>query len=325
MTGIPTTPGASPILLDAAAPMIQPRFLASLLPQLVEGGVDAVLTTAGALEGFRTTMLTVAEWLSLERSGRHRISLARSVADIRAAKAAARTAIVMHFQGAEPIEDQLDFLDVFHACGLRVMQLTYNARNRIGDGCFEETDIGLSKFGRRVIRRMEELSIIVDLSHAGLRTSLEAIEAATRPLIVSHANARALLDTPRNVTDEVIRGVAASGGVVGVCAAPFFLARGAASLDDLIDHVDHIARLVGVRHVGLGFDFADEDEEDYVYYGYDERYIPHPPWVWPNGISSHAEARNVGKALRSRGYSEEETSGILAENFLRVFASVWGG
>src|SRR5262249_19127189 len=160
----------------------------------------------------------------------------------------------------------------FEACGLRAMQLTYNSRNRLGDGCFEPTDAGLSKFGKKVIKRMEELSVAVDLAHAGIRTTLDAAATATRPIIVSHANVRALCDTPRNLTDEEIRAVASTGGVIGACAFPFFITRSStADLDKLIDHIDYISRLVGPQHVGLGFDFAEEDEDDYVYYGYDDR------------------------------------------------------
>jgi membrane dipeptidase len=326
MAGSANSDRSPSILLDAAAPLMQPRELDRRLPDVLAGRVDALLASAGAIEDFRTTMEVVGKWLEIDRSRKHQIRIARSVADIRAAKAAGETAIVLHFQGADPIEDELDFLNVFETSGLRVMQLTYNARNRLGDGCFETTDVGLSKFGRNVIRRMEELRIVVDLSHAGERTALEAAEAATRPVVITHANARALLETPRNATDEMIRAVAASGGVIGVCAFPFFLARGRpATLDMLIDHASYIAELVGPSHVGLGFDFADEDEDDFIYFGYDERYISRPPWIWPDGIASHAEAVNIAPALRARGFSEAEINGVLGENFLRVFGAVWGG
>lgn len=313
------------IYLDATSPLLQPRELGKYLPGVVAGGIDAVFTTAGAIEDFRTTMEIIANWLEIERAGKQKIRIARSVADIRAAKAAGETAIVFHFQGADPIEDELDFVNVFHGVGLRAMQLTYNPRNRLGDGCFEPTDAGLSKFGRKVIRRMEDLAMAVDLSHAGARTALEATEAATRPVVVTHANARALFDTPRNISDDLIRAVAASGGAIGVCAAPFFLTREKqATLDMLIDHVAYIADLVGIAHVGLGFDFADEDEDDYVYFGYDERYIPMPPWNFPVGIASHAEAGNVRAALKARGFSDDEVTGVLGENFLAVFERIWG-
>lgn len=326
MTTTGPNPPAETIVLDATAPMLQPRQLGKRLPELLLGGVDAALTTVAAIEDFRTSMQVIATWHEIERTRRHSVRIARSVADIRDAKDAGETAIVLHFQGADPIEDQLDFLNVFHASGLRVMQVTYNARNRLGDGCFEPTDAGLSKFGRKAISRMEELGIVVDLAHAGTRTALETAAAATRPVIVSHANARSLFNTPRNVTDDVIRAVAASGGVIGVCAVPFFLAKDRpATLDMFVDHAAHIAKLVGCRHVGLGFDFAEEDEDDYVYFGYDERYVPKPPWIFPTGIASHAEAGNIAPALRARGFTDADVRGILGGNFLRVFAEVWGG
>jgi membrane dipeptidase len=327
MNGNTTIKTSDAILLDAAAPLMEPRRLGVRLQDVRAGGVDAVLATAGAIEDFRTTMEVVARWLEIDRLHKERVRIARTVADIRAAKASDETAIVLHFQGADPIEDELDFLNVFHASGLRVMQLTYNSRNRLGDGCFEPSDAGLSKFGRKVIGRMEELGIVVDLAHAGVRTTLEAAEAAMRPIVITHANARTLLDTPRNATDAMIRAVAASGGVVGVCAAPFFLMKGgrAATLDMLVDHASYIAELVGPAHVGLGFDFADEDEDDFVYFGYDERYIPRPPWIWPTGIAGHAEASNIAPALRARGFTEGDIVGILGENFLRVFGAIWGG
>ncbi|HEY5809186.1 MAG TPA: membrane dipeptidase [Povalibacter sp.] len=312
--------------LDVTAPMIQPRELAKRIPMLRKGGIDAVLTSAAAIEDFKASMAVIGQWLEIDRMHRHGVRLARSVKDLRAAKVAGDVGVVLHFQGAEPIEDRLDFLDVFHASGLRVMQVTYNSRNRLGDGCFEPTDAGLSKFGRSVIQRMETLGIAVDLSHAGQRTALEAVEAATRPVVVTHANSRALFDMPRNVSDDLIRQVAGSGGVIGLCAVPFFLSRPTQpTLDTLIDHIVHVAELVGVQHVGLGFDFAEEDEDDYVYFGYDTRYIPQPPWIWPTGITNHADAGNVAPALRRRGFSEMEVRAILGENFLRVFGEIWRG
>ncbi len=114
--------------------------------------------------------------------------------------------------------------------------------------------------------------------------------------------------------------------MVGVCAVPFFLMRdGVPTLETMIDHVAHIADLVGVSHVGLGFDFAEEDADDYVYFGYDQRYVPMPPWTFPTGIAGHDEAGNVAAALKARGFAPEEITGILGENFLRVFQQIWGG
>jgi len=114
--------------------------------------------------------------------------------------------------------------------------------------------------------------------------------------------------------------------VVGLCAFPAFLTRGDdAALNDLLDHAAYIAALVGSEHVGLGLDFADEDEKDFDYYGYDERYYPRPPWRYPRGIASFADVRNIREGLEARGFSGTEAAGILGENFLRVFAQAWRG
>jgi|SRR5579871_4066399 len=315
----------SQFFLDAAAPTLQPRDLETRLRLMKRGGVDGALATVASIENFAASMRAVGAWLEAERQRHLRIRIAHSVTDLREAQACGDFGVVLHFQGADPIEDQLDYINVFHASGLRVMQITYNQRNRLGDGCFEETDAGLSKLGRQVVKRLESLSIAVDLSHAGNRTALEAVGMSSKPMLVSHANVRALCDTPRNVTDDLIRQVAAGGGVVGVCAVPFFLrGTGQATLDSMIDHAAYIADLVGPSHVGVGLDFCEETEEDYAYYGYDERYIPRPPWVFPSGIAGHEEAGNIAGALRARGFSEEEVRGVLGENFLRVLGCIWG-
>lgn len=313
-----------PIYLDATAPLLEPLRLRSRLPDLVAGGVDVGLTTVGSLEDAGTTLRNVGQWLSLERSGDVPVRVCRTVRDIREAKAAGRVGVVMHFQGTDPIESDANLLDTFHACGVRVVQLTYNARNRVGDGCQESHDAGLSDFGRVVLHRLEDLAIVADVSHAGTRTALDVLSIATRPVVATHANARAICDSPRNLTDDVIRAIGESGGVIGLCAFPAFVSsKERPTLDDLLDHADHISSLIGPEHVGLGFDFAEEDEDDYLYFGYDERFYPHPPWTYPEGIGGYTEARNVGEKLRARGYSGQEVQGILGENFVRVFGEIW--
>ena len=205
------------------------------------------------------------------------------------------------------------------------MQPTYNYRGLAGDGCCEPEDGGLSRFGRTLIGAMNQHRIAVDIAHAGIRTSLDAIGCSTRPVIASHANARAVCDHPRNLPDEVIKAVAASGGVIGLCAFPSFVSAGRSpALDQLIDHAVHIAGLVGAGHVGLGLDFADEGEEEYDFYGYDERYYPRPPWVWPRGIEWLHQCRGISPALQARGFSADEAAGIMGMNFLRVLTAIWG-
>jgi len=313
------------ICLDAAAPLVTARRLEACLDGLRAGGVDAVLATVASIEGARHTVGALGAWLARARRAGGGFRVATTAAGIREAKAAGETAIVFHLQGGAPVEADVDLLDVYHRLGVRVVQLTYNTRNLIGDGCLEATDAGLSDFGRKVVRRLVELGIVVDVSHVGVRTGLEAIDAAAGPVVATHANARAVCDTPRNLTDEQIRRLAESGGVIGLCAFPAFVTTAdRPTIDHLADHAVHIGGLVGAEHIGIGLDFAEETDEDYDYFGYDPRWYPRPPWVYPDGIRGFADFQRLRPALEKRGFSRAEVAGILGGNFLRVFERVWG-
>jgi membrane dipeptidase len=310
--------------LDAACPLIQPRDLARYLPDLRTGEVSTVLATVASIEDCRYTMGVLAEWLALERQASLPLRIARTAADLDAAAASGHLAVVLHFQGGDPIEADLNLLDAYHALGLRVMQPTYNARNRLGDGCLEPANSGLSKLGRAAIARMNQLGIVVDVAHVGRRTSLEVIEASSAPVIVSHGNACGVYESRRNLTDEQISAVAESGGVIGVCAFPGFVSAAGADLGKLLDHLDYLAERAGDSHVGLGLDFSQESEGDYDYYGYEEDTYPRPPWIYPPGIAGFADIANIADGLHSRGYSTAQIEGIAHGNFRRVFAEVWG-
>jgi membrane dipeptidase len=309
--------------LDAAAPLIQPRTLGKHVPELRTGEVTAVLSTVASIEDSRHAVGILAAWLRLERSRSLPFRIVRRGADFDAASDAGDIAVVLHFQGGDPLEADVNLVDVFYELGVRVLQPTYNFRNRLGDGCLERANSGLSKFGRAAVARMNELGIVIDLSHVGRRTSLDIVEASTSPVIVSHANACAVYDSRRNLTDEQIRAVAMSGGVIGVCAFPGFVGGGQPDLEKLLDHVDYIVKLVGDAHVGIGCDFSQETEEDYIYFGYEEDTYPHPPWVYPAGIAGFTDLKNIGAGLKRRGYKDEQIQRIAKRNFVRVFKEVW--
>ncbi len=284
-----------------------------------------MFATAASLEDTGQAVTQVAQWLRAGEDPAIPVRVATSVAEIRDAKAAGDTAVVLHFQGSDPLRAGSELVGAFARLGVRVIQPTYNYRGAAGDGCCEAENAGLSRFGQALIGAMNQHRVAVDIAHAGVRTSLEAIERSTRPVIASHANARAVCEHPRNLPDEVIKAVAASGGVIGLCAFPSFVSAGPdPALDQLIDHAVHIAGLVGAAHVGLGLDFADEGEEEYDFYGYEERLYPKPPWVWPRGIEWLHRCRNIYPALRGRGFSRGEAVGVMGTNFLNVLATIWG-
>ena len=226
----------------------------------------------------------------------------------------------------------VDDVDVFHGLGQRVSQLTYNSQNRIATGTMEDRDGGISDFGADVVQRMNEVGMVVDVSHCGDRTTLDAFEISSRPVLITHSNARAL--NPgylRCKTDEAIRGMAASGGVMGITMVRSFVSgEEPTTLDSLLDHFDHVARLVGVEHVGIG---ADTD----INGGYDAS----PPEAWERiGGRYRAEYQFRDKidmdemptqmrtyllteGLIGRGYGDEEIRLMLGENFRRVLKDIW--
>ena len=316
----------SGICLDAAAPGVVVRGIADHHRRLRAGGVDAVLATAAAIEPPDQALLSLGRWWAAHRCDDDPVAVATTGSEVRAAVAAGRTAVVLHFQGSTPLGNDVEMVDAYARLGVRVMQLTYNYRTPAGDGCLEPSNAGLSEFGRKVLARMERVGVLPDVSHAGAQTARDLLRFADGPVIASHANARALCDSPRNLPDDVIDAVAASGGVIGVCAFPAFVVGDGAvpTIGQLVDHVVYFAERVGIEHVGIGLDFADEDEEDYDYFGYDPRYYPRPPWTWPVGLSWWEEVANLRPELVSRGFSEAEVDGVMGENFLRLFTALWG-
>jgi membrane dipeptidase len=314
-----------PVTLDAAAPLVQrPRDLRKAGPGLRAGGVDAVLATVSSVEDLPAALGSFGAWQAWARSPEPGYRVARTVRQIRQARAAGDLAVVLHAQGLGAIGADAGLLESYAALGLRVAQLTYNHRNLLADGCLEPADGGLSEAGRAAVRRLSALRIVPDISHTGAASSMEITRLSGQPVIASHSNARAVCDSPRNLTDDLIRAVAATGGVIGLCAFPAFVSPGQPDVHDLVRHAVHIADVAGPEHVGMGLDYADEDDDDYDFYSYDERYYPRPPWTWPPGIETHAEVPSLRSALLSAGFSPAEAEGIMGENFLRVFAHSWG-
>ena len=191
--------------------------------------------------------------------------IVETTADIERARTAGRIGLIMGWQNMRPIDDKLERLAFFHRLGLRVMQLTYNERNFVGDGCLEPEDGGLSAFGKEVIVEMERLRIAIDLSHVGERTCLDAIEAATGPVLLTHANARAVCPSKRNKSDEVIEAVVATGGLVGAGLHGALCWGGEAArppmLADAVRNIEHVAALVGPENMSLGTDFVSVGPE----------------------------------------------------------------
>ena len=260
--------------------------------------------------------------------------LVTSAEDILKAKAEGKVGLILGFQGAYPIGNDLTLLWLYHKLGLRIMQLSGMFRNAVGDGCFEPGNRGLTRFGKQVVREMNRLGIVVDLSHVGERSSLEAIEISQSPVIFSHSNAKALCDHPRNLTDDQIKTAARSGGVVGLCPHNLFteVERGVRpTINEFLNQIDYVVDLVGVDHVGIGTDnfMSDNLSEGAevvsfcrtVLRSFAAGYDLSGKQV--RGFNEIREWPNLTRGLVARGYSDDDITKILGGNFFRVFQRVW--
>jgi membrane dipeptidase len=258
-----------------------------------------------------------------------RLLHARTAEDIIRAKQSGKTSVLLNFQNC-PIEGRLDNLDMFHGLGVRVMQLTYNERNLLGDGATERTNAGLSDFGIAAVERMNALGILVDTSHSGWQTCADAIKYSRRPTVFSHTECYALSQHPRNKPDELIRVLAAKGGVIGLTTVgPMVTNDGVPStLDRVLDHVDHLVRLVGIDHVAFGTDTmirgweTDPTLKEATLARYGEPYYKSSyRFRYPmgtEGMNDPAKLKYATAGLLRRGYKQKEIEQILGTNWLRV-------
>ena len=254
----------------------------------------------------------------------------RNTADILAAKNAGKTGIIFGFQNTTAIEEDIGLLTIFHALGVRVIQLTYMEANLVGQGCLERIDAGLTRFGLEVIAEMNRLGILIDLSHVGYRTTMDAIEASAKPVAFTHANPYSLCSHARNKPDDAIKALAKKGGVIGATVFPPFLPAGKDStIGDFIDVIEYLVEMVGIDHVAIGTDFTEGQPReffDWLLTGKSKQGPAMPldfPIQNPQGIQNSADFPNLTDALLTRGYTESEARKILGENMIRLFKDVW--
>lgn len=254
---------------------------------------------------------------------------ATTVRQMREAKEAGKVAFFLSMEGARPIEDHLEFLHIFYRLGVRRLQLTWNFRNMVAEGCGEQTSKGgISEFGVELLAEVRRLGMILDLSHISVSSFWSALEHYDGPVFVTHANARALCDHPRNLWDDQIKAIADTGGVVGIVFVKHFIEKsGDGTLEKLVDHVDHMVKLVGIDHIGVGCDWMEEDAElqSSAMSAYPGLYpANYKRGSFPEGLTRVEELPNLTAALVRRGYSDDSVEKILGGNFLRTFEQVIG-
>jgi membrane dipeptidase len=238
----------------------------------------------------------------------------QSVADLDRAKKSGRLGLIVGFQNSDHFQAAADVGEMYRL-GQRVSQLTYNRRNRLGSGC-QVDDAGITNFGAEVVEAMNRVGMVVDVSHCGERTTLDAFTVSRRPVLVTHSNCRALVDHPRCKSDAVLRAMAAQGGVMGVTAVRAFVHQpGAPTLDHLLDHFDHVARIAGPEHVGIGSD-VDVDARDPRTGNVRAAYAI-------RGMTPARRTFEVAEGLLARGWTSADVEGVLGGNFRRALAAIW--
>lgn len=320
-----------PIIIDGCNPSNWDA--PDIFDNLLKGKVTASNATIAIWEGFETTADIFATWMKRFRQEADRVIQVKTVEDILEAKNTGKTGIILGWQNLSPIEDDLERLEIFHALGLRVAQLTYNLRNLVGNGCYERKDDGLSRFGIETIKKMNELGILIDLSHVGDQTSLETIEFSEQPVAFTHANLREFHPEARNKPKALVQALVEKGGVIGANAFPRFLPGGYDStIEHYLDAIESLIEVAGIDHVALASDFCESRDMKFWHWlralhGKFPGEAPGVPRPDPSirGLETTAEMPNVVSGLASRGYSQEEVSKVVGGNWIRIYSEVWKG
>ncbi len=307
------------------------------LAQIAESGVTAVDVTVSD-PGLEETIANIAGWHGAVANHPGQLLLVRSVADIREARDSNRLGVILGFQHTEMMGRDLGWLNRFNDLAVRTIQLTYNKRNLMGDGCLEPADAGLSKLGLEAIERMNAIGIAVDLSHCGQRTTREAIEISMKPPLITHSGCRALHDNPRNKEDATLRAMADKGGVVGIYFMPFLGENGSpwATEAMVLDHVDHALNVCGENHVGIGtdgpvptvresqefFDLMKEVEKQRADAGVQ---APGEQGRFPyiQELNHPRRIEQLAQGMSRRGHPERVIEKVIGANFYRAYSEIW--
>jgi membrane dipeptidase len=292
-----------------------------------------VIHTSLANRNLAVAQRDLAEWQARFDRWPQRLLKIVTSAQVAEAKTSGRVGVLLGFQNATIVESDLRNLDALYRAGTRCIQLTYNSRNLLGDGCTERTNAGLSDFGVAIVERMNELGIIVDLSHCGEATSRDGITVSKRPPAFTHTMCKAVYDHVRAKSDDLLRAIAAKGGMVGIATLGYFIGPTAeTTLADYLRHVDHAVKVAGIDHVGLASDYSIRGIEQT--HTRESWYVPRltsfkpvyrvrwPPWI--KELDPPERFRNIAHGLAKRGYASDQVDKILGANWTRYFREVIG-
>ncbi|MEP4556858.1 dipeptidase [Cobetia amphilecti] len=301
-----------------------------IFEQMREGGLDAVHATLVYHETTRETLSRLGEWNRRFEAWPDLIMPVHVPQDIAVAQASGRVGIILGAQNCSPIEDDIDMVEVMRDLGLMIMQLTYNNQSLLACGCYEAEDSGITRFGRQVIREMNRVGMVIDMSHSAERSTLEAIEISERPVIISHANPESFHPAKRNKSDKVLKAIAESGGLLGFSAYPFHLRNGSdCTLTEYCEMIARTADLMGIEHLGIGTDLCQNQPVSILEWMRNGRWSKDMDYGegsasnadWPRPLSWLRDSRdfpNLIAGLRKVGMSEDEVASIMGKNWVAL-------
>ncbi|WP_198036755.1 dipeptidase [Halomonas sp. GT] len=301
-----------------------------IFEQMREGGVDAVHATLVYHETLRETLTRIGEWNRRFEAHGDLIMPVHAPSDILRAQQAGKVGIFFGAQNCSPIEDDIDMVAVLRQLGLLIMQLTYNNQSLLACGCYESEDSGITRFGRQVIREMNRVGMVIDMSHSSERSTLEAIEISERPVIISHANPSFFHAAKRNKSDKVLHAIAESDGLLGFSAYPFHLKNGPdCTLEDYCDMIARTVDMMGIEHVGLGTDLCQNQPTTVLEWMRNGRWSKEMDYGegsannagWPQPLAWLRDSRdfpNLIIGLRTKGFGDEEIARIMGRNWVEL-------
>lgn len=301
-----------------------------LLLELHKGQVTCVHVCVTLWETARETLSKIGQWYRFVEENSDLVMLVKKGEDISKAQSLGKVGLILGTQNASPLEDDLSLVKVFSELGVKIMQLTYNNQNLIGSSCYEQRDTGLSRYGRLVIEEMNRVGMIIDLSHVGDLTTLDAIEHSRRPVTISHANPAWIYPSKRNKSKEVLTALRDQGGVLGLCLYPYLMNGAHTTMDEFCDMVAQTVEFMGVDQVALGTDLTLNWGEDFLKWmrmgrwthkvDYGAGSASNPSWPeWPSWFQGPSDFPGIAEALLAKGFSLHEVKAVMGGNWQRFY------
>ena len=324
---------AHPLIVDA---LQYSNWSEEIFCQMNQAGVAAVHVTISYHENFKEAVKNIIAWNGRFERFPNLIVHGCTHDDVRHAHDEGRTAIVFGFQNCSPIENDIGLVEICYQLGVRFMQLSYNNQSLLATGCYEQEDAGITRMGQQVIREMNRVGMVVDMSHSAQRSTLEAIEISERPIAITHANPSFWHPALRNKSDDVLRVLAESGGMLGLSLYPHHLKRGSdCTLEDFCTMAARTAELMGVARIGFGSDLCQDQPDSVV------EWMRNGTWTrekdfgegsasfagfpeQPNWFKDNRDFKNILNCLRKTGFSEIEVERIAGLNWLDFFERSFG-